>query len=155
MADTKHGGPRTPTWGEHDDIPMNPGYFDEDVKVVVQDEYQIPVNEKKINIKKLEISRKQIEVNLNEDEKADTFGGMNQGSPRSLEYKISQEKNFENIDRIPIPSGIDRAFREQQCERSFMGVFPQILRAYVTMDNKLFLWNCMEVNTYQNKITPQ
>eukprot|EP00600_Ochromonadales_sp_CCMP1393_P007405 CAMPEP_0174961156 /NCGR_PEP_ID=MMETSP0004_2-20121128/4087_1 /TAXON_ID=420556 /ORGANISM="Ochromonas sp., Strain CCMP1393" /LENGTH=104 /DNA_ID=CAMNT_0016209577 /DNA_START=52 /DNA_END=363 /DNA_ORIENTATION=+ len=41
---------------------------------------------------------------------------------------------------IPLPKKILDQYAKIQCA-SFMGVLPEISRVWVTIDNKLFLWN--------------
>ena len=45
--------------------------------------------------------------------------------------------------RVPLPPALVEAYRTLTCS-CFMGLFPEIRRAWVTVDNKLFLWNYEE-----------
>uniref|UniRef100_A0A7S2W9K2 Nucleoporin Nup133/Nup155-like N-terminal domain-containing protein n=1 Tax=Mucochytrium quahogii TaxID=96639 RepID=A0A7S2W9K2_9STRA len=48
--------------------------------------------------------------------------------------------DIESVDCRPVPRAIRNLYSQIECE-TFMGLFPEINRAWITIDNKLFLWN--------------
>ncbi|CAK9002340.1 Nuclear pore complex protein Nup155 (155 kDa nucleoporin) (Nucleoporin Nup155) [Durusdinium trenchii] len=44
------------------------------------------------------------------------------------------------VDCRPVPRAIRSLYSQIECE-TFMGIFPEINRAWITIDNRLFLWN--------------
>ncbi|CAD6597312.1 XXYS1_4_G0015650.mRNA.1.CDS.1 [Saccharomyces cerevisiae] len=72
-----------------------------------------------------------------------------------VDYNFSREKNglgaftpFEKQDVFNIPDEILHEFSTSQT-RTDMGIFPELNRCWITIDNKLILWNINNDNEYQ------
>jgi len=50
---------------------------------------------------------------------------------------------LQSVDCTPVPQAIRSLYSQVECEM-FMGLFPEINRAWISIDNKLFLWNYYE-----------
>jgi len=95
----------------------------------------------------LDKAREGVEGNLGSDETMDELHMMDRDMPYSV--RDEKEKCLERIRSIPIPVSILNAARQNHIMNSFNGIFPEIQRAYMTMDNRLFLWNYYEGNKFQ------
>jgi len=73
---------------------------------------------------------------------------LDERSDRTLEQLTSSDNGLYQFDArrlqlrrtVPIPQAIIDEYDQLSC-KSFVGLFPEIARAYITIDNKLFLWN--------------
>lgn len=72
-----------------------------------------------------------------------------------VDYNFSREKNglgaftpFEKQDVFDIPDEILHEFSTSET-RTDMGIFPELNRCWITIDNKLILWNINNDNEYQ------
>lgn len=55
-------------------------------------------------------------------------------------FLLSQSHRLQLRRTVPIPQAILDQYDALEC-KSFVGLFPEIARAFITIDNKLFLWN--------------
>ncbi|KAI8368975.1 Nup133 N terminal like-domain-containing protein [Blakeslea trispora] len=60
---------------------------------------------------------------------------------------ISSDREFCEVGKIGIPSHLYDKLASIQC-RTFSGIFPQISRAWMTIDNILYLWDYTKPNGY-------
>mmetsp|Transcript_8912 Transcript_8912/g.21924 ORF Transcript_8912/g.21924 Transcript_8912/m.21924 type:complete len:1310 (-) Transcript_8912:413-4342(-) len=78
------------------------------------------------------------------DENGGDFSSSGNG-----EYLQGRIRNLKNVEAIPIPPGINQDYAEANCTHVFKGLFPEIMRAWITMDNVLYLWNYADGKTYK------
>eukprot|EP00954_Amorphochlora_amoebiformis_P012947 1014253-Amorphochlora_amoeboformis.AAC.1 len=84
---------------------------------------------------------RQVNERMDQDEKKlDAFSSLDfQGTGN---YRCQNPpRNLIRIKSTPIPAGIIKAYAAEPPIKSFNGILPEIMRAYITMDNRLFLWN--------------
>ncbi|KAJ1921195.1 hypothetical protein H4219_000794 [Mycoemilia scoparia] len=68
----------------------------------------------------------------------------------SAEYRVPASHGWNVIElqkSIPLPDALFEQYDLLQC-RCFMGFFPEIKRAWITVDHRLFLWNYSEGNDF-------
>jgi len=79
-----------------------------------------------------------LEREMEQDERRDTGLDSMQSNDNGL-YQFESGR-LELRRSVPIPQAIIDQYDHLEC-KSFVGLFPEIHRAYITIDNKLFLWN--------------
>lgn len=68
-------------------------------------------------------------------------------STNNGQYHCSETHRLHRLPQscVSIPQSIADEYDRLEC-KSFVGLLPEINRAYITVDNKLFLWNYSDVN---------
>eukprot|EP01113_Clastostelium_recurvatum_P037057 TRINITY_DN5381_c0_g1_i1.p1 TRINITY_DN5381_c0_g1~~TRINITY_DN5381_c0_g1_i1.p1 ORF type:complete len:1363 (+),score=368.70 TRINITY_DN5381_c0_g1_i1:65-4153(+) len=77
----------------------------------------------------------------------DLFETLTAAGPYDSAYMEDPTQFVPQGSVIPIPEAILSHYSRVR-SKSFMGLFPEIKRAWITIDNKLFLWNYEDGNDY-------
>jgi len=75
-----------------------------------------------------------VEISLDQERDA------SHGWEKSTEYELSKQTELILKRKLPLPKALFEQYSHLEC-KSFMGIFPEIHRAWFTVDNRLFLWN--------------
>ncbi|ORY01953.1 nucleoporin-domain-containing protein [Basidiobolus meristosporus CBS 931.73] len=96
----------------------------------------------------LNAAAKTLDTQLISDSKypelADLLGSSSSeySQPQTLGWQLFQKKRL-----ITLPDALFEQYDLLQC-RCFMGFFPEINRAWITVDHRLFLWNYLDGNDF-------
>ncbi|KAJ1945809.1 hypothetical protein GGF37_001512, partial [Kickxella alabastrina] len=85
---------------------------------------------------------KLVESNIQSDSKFPALSELLQGSS-SGDYETPLPADWQIVGKqrlIPLPDALFEQYDLLEC-RCFMGLFPEIQRAWITVDHRLFLWN--------------
>eukprot|EP01112_Ceratiomyxa_fruticulosa_P003995 TRINITY_DN14319_c0_g1_i1.p1 TRINITY_DN14319_c0_g1~~TRINITY_DN14319_c0_g1_i1.p1 ORF type:complete len:139 (+),score=20.53 TRINITY_DN14319_c0_g1_i1:192-608(+) len=66
----------------------------------------------------------------------------------SADYTEDNSMFVEKGKAIGIPESI-LSYYNNMLSKSFMGIFPEIKRVWITIDNKIFLWNYLDGTEYK------
>jgi len=97
-------------------------------------------------ISNLSAASRTIDQNLNKDEKVPELGTFFLQQKASSDY-VEDKALFQKKSVLPIPDALIEQYRALQYT-SFMGLFPEIHRAWMTIDNQLYLWNYKEMSDF-------
>ncbi|KAI8826369.1 Nup133 N terminal like-domain-containing protein [Chytriomyces cf. hyalinus JEL632] len=87
----------------------------------------------------LRTATKAVETKLQSDRRADLMDILR----RNGEYRTSTDPLLSALVRdrtVPLPDALYEQYDFLQC-RCFLGLFPELHRAWITIDHQLFLWN--------------
>ncbi|KAK4510664.1 uncharacterized protein ATC70_005096 [Mucor velutinosus] len=94
---------------------------------------------------------KLIEQAINRDQDCPDLATLLNGSPVEsyIEPLLAPEEEIVRTNRVPIPKRfINRIVDSQTQCRCFMGLLPEINRAWLTIDCNLYIWNLNDENDY-------
>ncbi|KAL9557197.1 hypothetical protein MBANPS3_001500 [Mucor bainieri] len=94
---------------------------------------------------------KLIEQVINRDQDYPDLATLLSGSPSEsyIEPLLAPQDEFVRTNRVPIPQRFfDRIVDSQTQCRCFMGLLPEINRAWLTIDCNLYIWNLNDENDY-------
>ncbi|KAJ2228265.1 hypothetical protein H4R99_000432 [Coemansia sp. RSA 1722] len=90
-----------------------------------------------------------VETNIQSDSKFPTIADLLHASS-SVEYEQAIPSDWQVVTQqrlIPLPDALFEQYDLLEC-RCFMGLFPEIKRAWITVDHRLFLWNYEEESDF-------
>ncbi|KAJ1822654.1 hypothetical protein LPJ56_000641 [Coemansia sp. RSA 2599] len=90
-----------------------------------------------------------IEANIQSDSKFPSIADLlHASSSAEYEQAIPSDRQVVTQQRlIPLPDALFEQYDLLEC-RCFMGLFPEIKRAWITVDHRLFLWNYEEESEF-------